>query len=79
MADTLIREWTGERRYGSSTNFALLALTVLDLSLGHYAAALAHAKTVARDDPPGHGSRILPDLREAAAGQVMTLPPESSG
>jgi DNA-binding CsgD family transcriptional regulator len=67
MADTLIREWTGERRYGSSTNFALLALTVLDLSLGHYAAALAHAKTVALDDPPGHGSRILPDLIEAAS------------
>ena len=66
MADTLIREWSGERRYGSSTNFALLALTVLDLSLGHYAAALAHAKTVAQDDPPGHGSRILPDLIEAA-------------
>lgn len=66
MADTLIREWAGERRYGSSANFALLALTVLELSLGHYAAALAHAKTVAQDDPPGHGSRILPDLIEAA-------------
>jgi DNA-binding CsgD family transcriptional regulator len=66
MADTLIREWTGERRYGSSTNFALMALTVLDLGLGNYPAALAHANRVARDDPPGHGSRVLPDLIEAA-------------
>ena len=66
MADTLIREWTGERQYGSSTNFALMALTVLDLGLGHYPEALAHATRVARDDPPGHGSRVLPDLIEAA-------------
>ena len=66
MADTLIREWSGERRYGSSTNFALMALTILDLSLGQYSAALAHASRVAQDDPPGHGSRVLPDLVEAA-------------
>jgi len=66
MADTLIREWTGQRQYGSSTNFALMALTVLDLGLGHYPSALAHATRVARDDPPGHGSRVLPDLIEAA-------------
>jgi DNA-binding CsgD family transcriptional regulator len=66
MADTLIREWSGERRYGSSANFGLLALVVLDLSLGNYGAALAHASRVAQDDPPGHGSRILPDLIEAA-------------
>jgi DNA-binding CsgD family transcriptional regulator len=66
MADTLIREWSGERRYGSSTNFALMALTILDLSLGQYSDALAHASRVAQDDPPGHGSRVLPDLVEAA-------------
>jgi DNA-binding CsgD family transcriptional regulator len=66
MASTLIREWTGDRQYGSSTNFALTALTVLDLSLGHYSAALSHATRVMDDDPPGHGSRILPDVIEAA-------------
>jgi hypothetical protein len=66
MAETLIREWSGERRYGSSANFALMALTILDLSLGQYSAALAHASRVAQDDPPGHGSRVLPDLVEAA-------------
>ena len=66
MASTLIREWTGDRQYGSSTNFALMALTVLDLSLGHYSAALSHATRVMNDDPPGHGSRILPDVIEAA-------------
>jgi len=71
MADTLMREWSGERWYGSSTNFALMALTILDLSLGQYSTALAHARRVAQDDPPGHGSRVLPDLIEAAirAGQ----------
>jgi DNA-binding CsgD family transcriptional regulator len=66
MADTLIREWSGERRYGSSTNFALLPLTVLELSLRRYTQAFEHASAVARDDPPGHGSRILPELVEAA-------------
>jgi len=53
MASTLIREWTGDRQYGSSTNFALMALTVLDLSLGHYSAALSHATRVMNDDPSG--------------------------
>jgi len=67
MADALVGEWTQERRYGSSTNFGLMALTVLDLGLANYPAALAHATRVARDDPPGHGSRVLPDLIEAAA------------
>ena len=66
MADTLIREWSGRRRYGSSTNFALTGLTVIELGSGNYAEAFKCASQVARDDPPGHGSRILPDLIEAA-------------
>jgi DNA-binding CsgD family transcriptional regulator/tetratricopeptide (TPR) repeat protein len=66
MVDTLIRDWGQERRYGSSANFGLLALTVLELSLRRYTQALEHASRVARDDPPGHGTRILPDLVEAA-------------
>jgi DNA-binding CsgD family transcriptional regulator len=43
-----------------------MALTVLDLSLGHYSAALSHGRRVMDDDPPGHGNRILPDVIEAA-------------
>jgi len=66
MADTLIRDWGRERRYGSSANFGRLALTVLELSLRRYTQALEHASRVAQDDPPGHGTRILPDLVEAA-------------
>lgn len=66
MADALIRGGGQERRNGSGANFGLLALTVLELSLRRYTQALEHASRVARDDPPGHGTRILPDLAEAA-------------
>ena len=78
MADTLILEWTGQRQYGSSTNFALMALTVLELSLGRYGAALRHARRVADDDPPGHGSRVLPDLIEAAVRSGETTSAETA-
>jgi DNA-binding CsgD family transcriptional regulator len=67
MADRLIRFWGESQRYGSVHNFAHLALTLLELSLRRYTQALEHASRVARDDPPGHGTRILPDLVEAAA------------
>lgn len=40
--------------------------TVLDLGLGRYASALARALAVYREDPPDLGTRILPDLIEAA-------------
>jgi DNA-binding CsgD family transcriptional regulator len=43
------------------------ALTVLDLASGRYPAALARALDIRRDDPPDHGTRILPDLIEAAS------------
>jgi DNA-binding CsgD family transcriptional regulator len=66
IAATMIDEWSQTRRYGSMANFARMALAVLELSLGHYADALEQASQVARSDPPGHGTRILPDLVEAA-------------
>lgn len=66
MADTLIHDWSERRKFGSTANFALAARTVLELGLGNYRAAFADAQTVAGDDPPGHGSQILPDLIEAA-------------
>jgi DNA-binding CsgD family transcriptional regulator len=66
IAGTLVLDWGQTRRMGSSANFGLLGLTVLELSLRRYTQALEHAKRVALDDPPGHGTRILPDLVEAA-------------
>ena len=65
-AATMLGDWSVSRRYGAMANYARLALTVLELGLGRYSDALAQAVPVARDDPPGHGSRILPDLVEAA-------------
>lgn len=65
MAKSVIDEWAA-RGYSSTTSVALHGLTVLDLSLGRYAAALESAKRVADEDPPGNGSRVLPDLIEAA-------------
>lgn len=66
MTAAMIDEWSTSRRYASMANFARLALTVLELGLGRYADALDQAHRVAQDDPPGHGSRVLPDLVEAA-------------
>jgi DNA-binding CsgD family transcriptional regulator len=43
------------------------ALTESDLAAGRYPAALARALDILRDDPPGHGTHILPDLIEAAS------------
>jgi DNA-binding CsgD family transcriptional regulator len=42
------------------------AVAVLELGLGRYDAALAAALMVYRDDPPGLGTYVLPDLVEAA-------------
>jgi DNA-binding CsgD family transcriptional regulator len=43
------------------------ALAILELGAGRYDAALARVLTVYRDDPPGLGTAVLPDLVEAAA------------
>jgi DNA-binding CsgD family transcriptional regulator len=45
---------------------ARCALIVLELGLGRYEAALTWALDVYRDDPPGLGTHVLPDLVEAA-------------
>jgi DNA-binding CsgD family transcriptional regulator len=45
--------------------FALMGLTVLELGLGRYPEALGWGLQVFHDDPPGFGSRILPDIVEA--------------
>ncbi|TCO19738.1 regulatory LuxR family protein [Kribbella steppae] len=45
---------------------ATCALTMLDLGHGRYQEALSRALEVFHDDPPEFGTRILPDLIEAA-------------
>lgn len=45
--------------------FALMGLTVLELGLGRYPEALRQALQIFRDDPPGFGNRILPEVVEA--------------
>jgi DNA-binding CsgD family transcriptional regulator len=45
--------------------FAWMGLTVLELGLGRYAEALAWGLRIYADDPPGFGSRILPEIVEA--------------
>ena len=47
--------------------FALMGLTVLELSLGRYAEALSWGLRIYDDDPPGFGNRILPEIVEAGA------------
>jgi DNA-binding CsgD family transcriptional regulator len=70
---TLVDRWVGtdpatdeptDPRVVLGHRQALLA--VLELGLGRYDAALASALTVYGDDPPDAGTRILPDLVEAA-------------
>ena len=64
---------------GVMTNRVLHALAVLELSLGRYDEALAHALPVYADDPPAYGNLVLPLIVEAgvragdrrAAGQAL--------
>ena len=51
---------------GLGVAVANYAATVLELGLGRYDAALTAALAVHRDDPPGLGTYVLPDLVEAA-------------
>jgi DNA-binding CsgD family transcriptional regulator len=51
---------------GANPALAHYALTVLDLGNGHYPEALTRASEVFHQDPPELGTRILPDLIEAA-------------
>jgi DNA-binding CsgD family transcriptional regulator len=54
-----------ERNQGASLTHAASALTVLEVSLGRYSAALAHARQVYEEDLFYLGSLILPELIEA--------------
>ena len=59
--------WGEERGAPVLGFFALIGLTVLELSLGRYDEALAWGLRIYEDDPPGFGSRILPEIVEAGA------------
>ena len=58
-------EWGKERGAAILEIFAQFGLTVLDLGLGNYAAALRSGMRIFEDDPPGFGNRILPEIVEA--------------
>jgi DNA-binding CsgD family transcriptional regulator len=60
-----VRDWT-RAGLGAGVALAHYALTILDLGLSRYEAALNSALKVYRDDPPDLGTWILPDLIEAA-------------
>jgi DNA-binding CsgD family transcriptional regulator len=57
----------GAAGLGADAGVIKSALTMADLASGRYPAALARALDVLHDDPPDHGTRILPDLVEAAS------------
>ncbi|MEN3312535.1 MAG: hypothetical protein V7645_1864 [Actinomycetota bacterium] len=56
-----------ERGFGTAISFAQYALAVLELSAGRYQEALAKALSVFEADPVYLGTRVLPELVEAAA------------
>jgi DNA-binding CsgD family transcriptional regulator len=62
-----LRDGSGAAGPDAGANVVQASLTVLDLACGRYPAALARALDVQHDDPPDHGTRILPDLVEAAS------------
>ena len=58
-------KWGEERGAPVLGFFALIGLTVLELSLGRYAEALSWGLRIYDSDPPGFGSRVLPEIVEA--------------
>ena len=64
-AERVVGEATA-RGQGQVVSFARSALVVLELGLGECEAALAAGLPVYEDDPPYLGTRVLPDLIEAA-------------
>jgi DNA-binding CsgD family transcriptional regulator len=60
-------QWGEERGAAVLGFFALIGLTLLELSLGRYVEALSWAMRIYDDDPPGFGNRILPEIVEAGA------------
>jgi DNA-binding CsgD family transcriptional regulator len=66
IAAAVAREATGAG-HGSHSMDAQYCLTVLELGLGNYQAALQSALGVYEDDAPDVGTQVLPDLVEAGA------------
>ncbi len=66
LAAAVARESAGADR-GSQDIFTQHGLAVLELGLGNYQAALRSALAVYEVDAPPTGTRVLPDLVEAAA------------
>ncbi len=64
-ADSVIEEATA-RSQGRVVDLVRSSLVVLELGLSRYEAALASAHALYADDPPYLGTRVLPDLVEAA-------------
>jgi DNA-binding CsgD family transcriptional regulator len=62
-----LRDGSGAGGLGASANVVQSAMTILDLASGRYPAALVRALDILHDDPPDLGTRILPDLIEAAS------------
>jgi DNA-binding CsgD family transcriptional regulator/tetratricopeptide (TPR) repeat protein len=58
-------KWGEERGAPVLGFFALIGLTVLELSLGRYAEALSWGLRIYDGDPPGFGNRVLPEIVEA--------------
>lgn len=58
-------QWGDERGAPVLGFFALIGLTVLELSLGRYAEALSWGLRIYNSDPPGFGNRVLPEIVEA--------------
>ncbi|MFJ9054767.1 AAA family ATPase [Streptomyces sp. NPDC102409] len=65
-ADLLVRDLASRHAHGGLADWARNSLTVLELSLGHYAQAAAHARVTFDADNPGGAPRALPDLIEAS-------------
>ncbi|MEV1022983.1 AAA family ATPase [Streptomyces sp. NPDC050264] len=65
-ADALVRDLVTRHAHGGLGDWARNCLTVLELSLGRYAEAAAHADVAFANDNAGAVPRALPDLVEAA-------------
>jgi DNA-binding NarL/FixJ family response regulator len=64
-ATALIRD-SVEREQGAGVWYSHYALAVLEISLGNYEVALAHASVLMADNGPYFGAIILPEAAEAA-------------
>ncbi|GAA1993151.1 helix-turn-helix transcriptional regulator [Catenulispora subtropica] len=65
-ADELVRDLVTRHAHGGLGDWARHCLTVLEISLGRYAEAVACARVAFDNDNAGAVPRVLPDLVEAA-------------